>query len=184
MRKLYGQIDCVGFEYSQAYGAGTTLVPVSVYVLEHGAGRWQAQLSFPGGPRTLPPRAFPILDGLQKHQDAFRSAEVSAANFGEAHRKLRAHFKWHMLYHRGAYGRLNTSTPSSRATLDLPDEFCILMAFFHLGNVVRYDPQRLEQLMDSRAAPMVEALRRHGTLRFLVQFWSFVTQKQIALQVG
>ena len=71
--------------------------------------------------------------------------------------------------------RLLTLTPSD-GRLVIPQELAVLLAFFHLSNVVRYDPERLARLYDSRAVPVLEALRRHGLLTYLTTLWSFLTQ--------
>jgi hypothetical protein len=69
--------------------------------------------------------------------------------------------------------------PSSDKKLLLPEELPILLAFFHLSNLVRYDPEGLRQLMDSKYWPTVLALRNHGLYRFLMLFWSYVNQSCI-----
>jgi len=66
--------------------------------------------------------------------------------------------------------------PWSRGKLLLPEELPLICAFFHMSSVVRYNPDGLEKLMDSKYWPMLLALRTHGLYTFLLLFWSFVTQ--------
>jgi len=58
----------------------------------------------------------------------------------------------------------------------IPEELPLLCAFFHMSNVVRYKPEMLAKLMDSKYLPVLLALRRHGIYRFLLLFWSFFNQ--------
>lgn len=74
---------------------------------------------------------------------------------------------------------LRTVVPVSNKRMLLPEELPILLGFFHLSNVVRYNPEFLERLEDSAFWPMVLALLRHGSFRFLQLFWSYVQQEWI-----
>lgn len=59
-------------------------------------------------------------------------------------------------------------TPISNNRLIWPEELPILLAFHHMSNVVRYNPEMLEQFKDSKAWTLLLTLTRHGTLSFLV----------------
>jgi hypothetical protein len=72
-------------------------------------------------------------------------------------------------------------TPVTRSKVPFPEEFPILLALFHLGNVVRYDPERLDKILDSKACSVVETLRRHATLTFLLAIWSHFSQAEIQI---
>lgn len=56
------------------------------------------------------------------------------------------------------------------------EELCVLLAFFHLSNVVRYNPEHLYKLMDSRYWPIMVGLRKHGYLRYLKLMWGNYNQ--------
>ena len=70
-------------------------------------------------------------------------------------------------------------TPISGSPVFALEEFNIILAFFHLSNVVRYNPEYLNKLKDSKAWSLLLALRQHGSLGFLEHFWSFVNKKLI-----
>lgn len=61
----------------------------------------------------------------------------------------------------------------------LPEEFPILLAFFHMSSVIRYNPQFYKKLIDSKYWPMLLVLRRHATFKFLILFWSFINQTSL-----
>ena len=82
-----------------------------------------------------------------------------------------------MLY--GAVDELGVGyqlVPVAGGKLLLPEELPLICAFYHMSSVVRYDPDTLTKLMGSRCWPMLLALRKHGTYRFLLLFWSFAMQ--------
>lgn len=178
LRQVYPLIPAVGFEYDQAYNARNVLQPVRVYFNQHDEKGWCVEITpsihvhHPLSPKS------PLLAGLQKCRDGKASRWSPAPDAASAHAALSGQVKWWLLYHESMPEGQFTLTPTGRAGVVLPQEFPVLLALFHLGNVVRYDPERLARLYDSRAAPVLEALRRHGLLTYLVTLWSLFTQKQ------
>ncbi len=75
----------------------------------------------------------------------------------------------------------STITPISNNRLIWPEELPILLAFHHMSNVVRYNPEMLEQLKDSKAWTLLLTLTRHGTLSFLELSWSAIQQTNIKI---
>jgi hypothetical protein len=63
----------------------------------------------------------------------------------------------------------------------MPEELPILMAFLHLSSVVRYHPDYLERLRDSRYWPVVLAARRHSMNKFLILLWSHLRQAHVSI---
>lgn len=66
--------------------------------------------------------------------------------------------------------------PSSTLNIFLPEELPLVCAFYHMSNIVRYNPSGLEKLADSKYWPLLLVLRRHGLYRFLLLFWSYINQ--------
>lgn len=81
-------------------------------------------------------------------------------------------------------GLLGACTFLPKNKLALPEELPIHMAFFHMSNIVRYNPEMLEQLKDSRDWTTLLALSRHGTLSFLELLWSELQQEHIKILPG
>lgn len=65
---------------------------------------------------------------------------------------------------------LNISPVNGRTHV-LNEELSILIAYFHLSNVIRYNPEHLVKLMDSKYWAVILGLRKHGFLRFLKLTW-------------
>lgn len=57
------------------------------------------------------------------------------------------------------------------------EEIAILISYFHLSNVVRYNPEHLSKLMDSKYWAIILWLRTHWYYRFLgLMWWNFNKQ--------
>lgn len=74
-----------------------------------------------------------------------------------------------------------SKTAMRNGHLLFPEEVPIALAWFHLGSVVRYNPEFLARLRDSREWAMIDAMRRHSLLRMLTCFLSFAHQETIAI---
>lgn len=93
--------------------------------------------------------------------------------------QLKKHLKRYLFYYpiyHPLISELRCETPLSDRSLLLPEELPIWLAFFHLSNVVRYRPERLSELRDSKYWAMLLVLERHGLFRFLLLFWSYLHQ--------
>lgn len=62
-------------------------------------------------------------------------------------------------------------TPYQNKDYVFNEEFSTLCAFFHLSSIVRYNPEKLSMLLDSRYAPIVMGLRKHGFYGMLKLYW-------------
>lgn len=72
-------------------------------------------------------------------------------------------------------------TALSSGQLLLPEELPIALAWFHMSSVVRYHPEFLARLRDSREWAMLDAMRRHSLLRAIILFLSFAHKKTISI---
>lgn len=72
-------------------------------------------------------------------------------------------------------------TPISNNRYVFTEELDIMLAYFHLSNVVRYNPEHLYKLMDSKYWAILLGLRKHGYLRFEKLIWGHVIKKSFAI---
>lgn len=72
-------------------------------------------------------------------------------------------------------------TPISNLSMLLPEEIPIWLVFFHLSNVVRYRPEFLFELRDSKFWALILSLKKHALYRFLLLFWSYLHQTTFTL---
>jgi len=111
--------------------------------------------------------------------------EIITGDFEGAEKQLKSNIKRFLLYEttiltvRGV--RIATSLPISGKRILFPEELPILLAFFHLSNVVRYNPEFLLRLKNSPEWGMIQTLRRHGAFKFMMLFWSYIQQKSFAI---
>jgi len=74
------------------------------------------------------------------------------------------------------------TTPYFSTRIDAPEEFPILLLFYYMSSVVRYRPDYLEKLRNSRYWPILSASRQHCTFRMLMLAWSFLHKKELHME--
>jgi len=84
-------------------------------------------------------------------------------------------------YYGGAYAEWVSYTPVNGKKHVFNEELSIMLAFFHLSNVVRYNPEHLYKLKDSRYWAVLLALRKHGYLKFIKLMWGNYNKVSFAL---
>ena len=75
-------------------------------------------------------------------------------------------------------------TPLSARWLHFPEELPIALAFFHMSNVVRYNPEYLSRLQDTRFWAVLVTLQRHSLLTSLILLWSNFHKETLHLSHG
>jgi hypothetical protein len=175
MSCFYPHIAGIGHEFSSAYGIKQQLQSCNLEekIVQ---GKISLQLRLDNnlvignrGKRSLPlSKGFRKIDSLV-YQTKFQSGP-------DAKSKILSGVRRYLLYSFVQGGMAITVTPVSSIHLLLPEEIPILMAFFHLSNISRYNPEYIARIQDSIAWPMLLALRRHASLRFLTLFWSYINK--------
>ncbi len=82
------------------------------------------------------------------------------------------HLNRHLLNNFISQHTLYVRTPLSKKTLIFSEELCILLALFHMSSIVRYNPEMLEKLINSKAWSLLLGLTTDGLLSFFEIFWS------------
>jgi hypothetical protein len=83
-----------------------------------------------------------------------------------------------LLYlHSGHNASCTVITPTSVGKIIWPEELAVILIFFHMSNIVRYNPEMLEQLKDTKAWTLLLSLIRYGTLSFLENSWSNIKKE-------
>ena len=95
---------------------------------------------------------------------------------------FRKQFRTYLIYKLQEDGSFRS--PISSARFLLPEEIPLILIFFYMSSVVRYNPRFLSHLKDSKYWPLVCASRQHGLLRVLVLLWSFIHQHNLELSYG
>jgi hypothetical protein len=88
--------------------------------------------------------------------------------------ETRAQLSTHLIY-RVFQDRM--ATPRCSKRLELPEELPIALLFFYMSSVVRYKPEFLSRLQDSKFWPMLLSARVHSLYGFVLAFWSFMHQQ-------
>lgn len=75
-----------------------------------------------------------------------------------------------------------TITSLGPSQIEFPEEVPIWLLFFYMSSIVRYKPEFLSRLKDTRYWPAISCARLHSFLDFILAFWSFVHQKNYFLE--
>lgn len=187
MREVYPYLPRVGHEYSVAYGRPHGLVSIDVSIEKVDANRFR--LGAKTGSSTHPgagnKRHLKILRDFRRASGddprLFVGRSVVANSEGDARARLLHGFRRHLIYLSRSKNEIRPLTPICTMNLQMAEEIPVWLVLFHLSNVVRYNPEFLARLGDSRTWPLLLALRRHSVLQFLILFWSFVNQANFHL---
>jgi hypothetical protein len=194
LSEIYPYISSIAFEYSHIYGLTEALSNIIVYFEQPNQDISRIVVTFAGNkPTSSDRRRYKILKGFNEENDLYSLSEKTSNLGSKPFESLRNQLRLFLLYDTRSNVNLQvqvnkfkgnsfseftaTYTPICGSNLLLPEEFPILLAFFHLSNVVRYKPNRLLKLFDSKASIILESLIKQGTFRFLELFWSFMNNK-------
>lgn len=82
----------------------------------------------------------------------------------------------HLLYD----GNLGDAiVPLCNRKLQMPQELPIVLAFYHLSSISRYNPEFMARIKDSRHWPLVVSLQWHALQKYLLLTWSFLQRKNV-----
>lgn len=183
MRDIYPYIRSISHEFNEANTStqkdNFAEIEASIDELKNGDYRIRVEITDDslGNNRK---RDIRMISNLSKDSDdVYVTDPVVASDRKEALEKLEDQFRRYLIYSKiPPRGRgVNQYTPISNSTLHLPEEIPIVLSFYHLSNVVRYDPNRLIDVFNSPFSAMLEALSRQGLYRFLVLFWSHMKRE-------
>ena len=179
MADVYPYALGISAEYGLATGAALPFASLHCSVQKSGAGDFIPSLKL----RTLSGdaelRKLKLLKGYKSHpteKNHFLGPKLPAA--GEENESVRQTVRPFMLYITAGG---NPMTPLCAKHLLLPEELPLLLLFFHLSNVVRYKPEFMAKLADSKFWPVLCAAQRHCLLNFLILFWSHMHQRTLSI---
>jgi predicted heme/steroid binding protein len=187
MSEIYRYIWDVSYEYERLYGHVLAFERVEVDFEDDPSTkgrRMVAKLPETGRP-TAPKKDLRLLSHFKpdaSRPNTYVSPGVSGNVVGSQVLLLSQLRRSLLVCDSDMWGQMHTFTPVSNRLFLWPEEIPILLAFFHMSNVVRYNPEFLAKLKDSRAWGLLLVLRNHGVLKFLKLFWERVSNSCFCLQ--
>lgn len=187
LSSIYPYIRGISYEYQEASGKQSSVQIVSIQVSEVGekSFRLNAGIREMGLANANNLRFFKALVGFQSDPNSpnqYHTKPVQALSEKEAllslSKKVRRSLLYEAVFDRVFNQPSGSLTPLSNNNMLLPEEVPIWLAFHHLSNVVRYNPEFLDKIENSKAWPMLLAMRKHTLLRFLLLTWSFIHQRE------
>ncbi len=193
LNDIYSKLYSVGHEFEFIYGRHPDFQPAALTVEGDTSVGFNLALTLI---RSSHPMAFnraylKILGNLHKDTqriNTYIGSKVVAASAEEARDLFSKNIRRFLLYDVGVVHSIRRGqylpysvTVLSRSALLMPEELPIWIAFFHLSNIVRYNPEFLAKLMDSSSWALLLAMRKHCILRFLTLFWSNLHKSSFVL---
>jgi hypothetical protein len=171
----------VAFEYQEATGKSTQLAALQFDVAMYRSQTVPRALVWgPNGARISPQvRQLRVLSGFRRQSGEPNQLLGAVIDVANAEADIRKQLRTFLLY---SPIPQEVMTPRSGLSVLLPEELPIALLFFHMSSVVRYKPEFLAKLRDSRCWPILAAARLNCIQKFLTVFWSFVKQQSIVIQ--
>jgi YaaC-like Protein len=185
MGDVYPYLLMIGTEWEIATGEKPNLAEIAFDVQVDAMGRQVPVASLrtsDGMGCTL--KTIPALAGLgYKKRKGSLSTFYGPSNHSTVPEVvlLRRSVHRHLLYD---YLRPACVTPLSGRALQLPEEVPLLVAFYHLSSIQRYNPEFMTKLKDSKFWPLVLAMQWHGLQRMFLLAWSYLQQKNVTVNTG
>ncbi|MCH8911246.1 MAG: hypothetical protein IH867_10995 [Chloroflexi bacterium] len=186
MVNVYRYIRELEIEYQDLTGDKVHLSGAQLRLTSEGTNRWrlEIELDLPCIQSAMSGYRHPTMGNLRRVSgtNTWRSRIFQAPNQAGATQQARDLFRPFLLYH-GAEEAIFENPPNSRGRIPVTklsywpvEEFNLLLAFFHLSSVVRYDPELMIEFQDSKEWPLLLILKRHGLYKFLLLFYSEMLQ--------
>lgn len=180
LEDIYSHISCIGAEYNTITKTKHKLFPHTNEIIQDDNAGHCIRIYNHSEPVIIPKarmlKAYPkikLIRPIDNAPEYYESAKIKG-DFIKVQEQFKANTKRYLLsdiYHKGSDEYWLSWTPINGKRHVFPEELSILLAFFHLSNVVRYNPEHLYKLRDSRYWVLMLALRKHGFLRFIKLMW-------------
>jgi len=185
MKRIYPYIREISAEYSTACQEGERkLMPFSVRLEDVPPDSTRIRAMFVGNnfspvlecPKILTaPKAF-----VDMEQEGDNPVTYLSPIYRKGDNSIWNHLRCGLLYDYNQYFKAPcVFVDISEEELLMSEEFPILCAFYHLSNLVRYNPKAMRNIMDSQYWPVVLALQSHGLYTYLLMFYRYVMQSSV-----
>ncbi len=190
LKCFYPFIQNIGHEFFQFYKQTPPLQPIEFDLVTTSKGGHKVRVMAPnvGLPHYDKIRYYKILKGFSstRQKGVFETRVISGMNERDARQVLLKQLNRELIYcktkHNLQTGRPLYVTPLSNIAVHLVEEIPIWLAFYHLSNIVRYNPEQLEKIQNEKSWGMLLALRKHAILRFMLLFWSNFHQTEFKIE--
>ena len=182
MGDVYALIRDISAEYTIAAGQPASLAILKFATEEAPRGFRVRVKAVPRNPRLiLTTKRLPCLTGFRKapKKDNIFVSPILQCPESKVPEKLRDHLHTSCLYF-SEDG--NPYTAICSRAFPMPEEFPIALLFFHMSSVVRYKPEFLARIQESRWWPVLLTARRQSLFKFMLLSWSFVHREQFIVK--
>lgn len=187
MSSIYPYIRSISHEYNSAYRKQSKFIGVNLSIVGDDIAGYRLTASLIDSNRiggALSRSSVKLLKDFEKvnSNPMTYQTRLVKGNRAEAKKKLYACMRRYLICADLESSKgYSAVTPVTNFRLLVPEELAILLAFFHLSNIVRYNPEYLEKLKDSKSWALLLCLRRQAALSFLELCWSFIRNTQVII---
>ena len=178
MREIFPYVTGVGHEYLLATGMRSNIYALKFDTFPRGGIKPRVLVRHHSD--RLTKRDIKLLKTFRVHPSEknlfLGDVMKNELNIVEDTRKQLNTFLLYNLSDKTAY------TPICSKQLMLPQELPIALLFFYMSMVVRYKPEFLHNIMDSKYWPFLAMARKHSLYDFIMLFWSFMHQENIIIK--
>jgi len=180
MGELYPFIHCISHEYCTIYKKSESRVSVDLDIEGSDKDGYNLVVKITKfDKRNFSEndlKFFVSLSQDSKRKSVFRSKKIKCSPDEAGEKLIRFVRRYLICTDIDALGNVEAFTYISRKRFLLPEEIPILLTFFHMSNIVRYNPEFLEKLKESKAWALLLVHPKTTTLAFLELFWSYVNK--------
>jgi len=176
VRDFLKYVNGVGIEYHLATGQLAPMCTLGFLVAQiNGLNHAQARVNCnaPQSPSEVAQflRGYTAIPGMPR---VYNGPQIQ--NSMNPWPELRASVNTHLLY-RVSPDQTYAMFASPNSKIEYPQELPIALLFFYMSSVVRYRPEFLARLRDSKYWPVISSARTHAFLDFLLAFWCYVQRR-------
>ena len=159
-------------EYNLATGNKSQICELRLDFFDRGGNR--PRIKIKNWDDSVPKRKLKILKEFKAHpseKNIFLGKIINNEqnNIEEFRDHLRS-FLIYNIHHQATY------TPICAKNIMMPQELPIVLLFFYMSNIVRYKPDYLTKIMDTKYWPLLSLARKHSFYKFINLFWAFMHQ--------
>ncbi len=193
LRELYSRISSIGAEYSMVTGNQSDVLCHEAKVVRDDKNGHYIRIDIPepyhqsNPPEPKMLKAYSELNFVEIQEKPHYETNRICKEFEKAKQELKDSVKRYLnsdCLIRSDKGPICwlSYTPINNSNHVFNEEMCIMLAYFHLSNVVRYNPEHMYRLMDSKCWSIMLGLRKHGYLTFLKLMWGNYNKKSFDIR--
>ena len=187
MRDIYPYIDDISAEYKQLYGLENKNIFGQITIQSESPTIHFLRIQdFHRETNLISSRRIKAINGMTISSISGKDYYVSPKVTGTieyARLTLLNHLDRTIISDHDFSGRIFSSIPISAKQILFPQEMLIMLTFFYLSNVARYNPEHLNNLKNNKIWVVMYALKKHGFFKFLKSMYAHIMKESFCIYI-